>query len=467
MITGWQEDLQSTLRKREPLELAASLLELYRSSGSLSEFVAQCAAAVALTLYREEYPRFVPHSLMGFIGALQLSRLVRPEDHALSGSHPSSLRIGFRALAQALWYHAQEGVREPYEWTGRAVELPPDRESLEERLEVHLGEKRFEEFFSLILAGLEGEQRREAVLSWLLRTAGRDLFNLGHKHLYLAKSVALLDYLRWERPEVYLFPAVHYLMFGPEDRRAEGQLEQRLTHYGLRLKDRSFDRFDLSIEETLQIRDSITGDSAEGVLDTLLGAFEYGVAPGALAEALLVTAAHLVLAIPYERWIFSVHGFNYTETVRATLDYHRGAEQQRMLLLNGLFLKQVVEMAAPVEVREPFFTARPEAARPLPTDLEEAIDLSIPADAMAVVDWLYQHGQLSPERLEALALAAIKSDGNLHFGHDMKFAYAALEAFQSSSTPLRESFLLALAKFLAESEKSRQFDHALAKVLRA
>lgn len=454
MITGSQEDLQSVLRRTDPQELAASLLDLYRSCGSVTEFVVQTAASVASTLYREDYPRFVPHSLMGLIGAVQLGRLLQPEHR-------------FRALAQALWYYAQEGVRQPYEWRGTPAELPQEVEPVERLLEERRRARDFDGVFGLVLAGLAHVERRDEILGWLLRTAGSDFFNLGHKHLYLAKSVALLDYLRWERPETYLFPAVHYFVLGPEDRRAERKLEERLVHHGLELKDRSFERFELSIEQTLQIRDSVVSDSPEGVIDTLLGAFDYGVAPDVVAEALLVTAAHLVLAIPYERWIFPVHGFNYTESVRATLEYHRPADQQRMLLMNGLFLKQVVEMAAPVEVREPFFTARPEAARPVPTELEEAIDLSIPADAMAVVDWLYRHRELSPERVERLALAAIKSDGNVHFSHDLKFAYAALEAYQTSTTPLREAFLLALAKFLAESEKSRTFDHALAKVLRA
>ncbi len=453
MITGWQQDLQSVLRQTDPGELAASLLDLYRSCDSMTDFAAQTGAYIASTLYREEYPQFVPHSLMGFIGAVQLGRFLQPQHH-------------FRAVAQALWYYARERVREAFEWTRGPVELPPSVEGLENALEQSRRQKDFEAFFGVILAGVQDRERREDVLSWLLRAAGGDQFNIGHKHLYLAKSIALLDYLRWESPQTYLFPAVHYFLLAPEDRRAEETLARRLVHHGLELQERSFERFELSLDETLQVRDSILGDPPESVVDTLLGAFEYGVAPGVLAEALLVTAAHLVLSIPHDRWILSVHGFNYAQSVQSTLEYHPLAAQQRMVLLTGLYLRQIVDSAGPLKVREPFFTPRPEMAQPLPTELEEAIDVSVPADAMAIIDWLYQHGRLGLERIECLALAAVKADAHVHFGHDLKFAYAALEVYHSSTTPLREVSLLALAKFLAESEKSREFDHALAKAIR-
>lgn len=453
MITGWQDSLASALRKTDRQEFTTLITDLYRSFDTEAEFVAETGAYIASTLYRQEYPRFVPHSYLGFIGAVQLNRYVQPRNRIFP-------------LAQALWYYAQEGIQEPHIRVHLHSGDYLEPIQLKERLEALHQERDFEGFFDLTLSGLRDEDTRDEVIRLLLMLAGQDLFNIGHKYLYLSKALAMMDYLHWENPEIYLFPAIHYLVLAPRDHQALERLEERLAHHGLQLSERSFNPEPLSTGQFMQVRDALLYDTPEGVLDTLLGALDYGVDPIHLVEANLVSAAHLVLSVPYDRWIFSVHGFNFTQALLSTLEYLDPIEQQRLALINGLYLKQAVELASPFRVHEPYFTPRPDAARPRPTELEEAIDLSIPSDAMEILDWLYKRGQLSVELFERLALTAAKNDGDRHFGHDLKFVFATLDAFHTTSTPQREMFLLSLVKFLAESEKSRDLDHSLQQALR-
>jgi len=454
MITGWQNRLDSLLQEQSPQEFAVSVVDLFRSADNLTEFIERTGRLAASCAPREEYSRYVPNGYMAFIGAVRMGRYVQPLIH-------------LNALAQALWCCARENATAASHWTAPSPPASADPDSILPCLETHWREKDSAALHASATAGVSNESTREETLRWLLRTAAGDLSGGGNKYLYLAECVELCAFLGWRNIGDFLFPAIHSLVEAPEDRRAEQILNARLAHHGLRLEDRSFDQYTLSTSQTLQIRDSILHDSQEDVLDTLLGAMDYGYDPRSVAEGLLVTAAHGVLAVPYDRWLFPVQGFNCCEAVVSTLEYHDRIDQQRLVLFTGLLLKQIVESAMPFRVSEPFFVERPEEAQPLPMELEEAIDLSIPADAMAIVDWLFRRGYLTPELFERFVASAAKTDGDLHLGHDLKFAFATIDAFHCCSTPLRESFLLALVKFLAESQKSRQINHALAQALRA
>jgi hypothetical protein len=453
MITSWHEGLKTALNRPEPHLFARDLVDLYHSVDSMTGFAAHTGAHLAKTLYRTDYHRNVPQSYLGFAGAVELGRFMQPLHH-------------LRAVAQALWFYSKEYSEEPYpiEYKPEGLELTPGQRA--GRMEQAWREREFQTFLNLSVAGLSHLDTRESTAEWLFGQALGDLNAHGHKLHLLSRSIALLDYLRWEQPEVYLFPALHYFFYAAEDRSAEQLVQARLAHHGLELYDRAASVFELSAEQTKQIRDSLFFEPLEDVLDTLLGALKYGVEPAELMEALQVSAAHLVLSVPYSRWIFPVQGFNTASATLRAMEFLDAAQQQRAVLISGVLLKRLVESSSPFRLEEPFVIPRPEEAQPRPGELEEAIDLSISSDAMAVADWLYQHSQLSPRVMEDLSIAAAKTDGDLHNGHDLKFVQSALDAFETSTSPLRESYLLAVCKFLGESEKSRELDHALVQAQR-
>lgn len=455
MIAGWQKELHSALQPSSPREFATSAVKLLRASDSLSDFSAHTGSHIARHLYREAYTGSYLNSFLSFIAAVQLGRYMQPIAQ-------------FHSLSQALWYAAREARPEP------ALTFPsPDTvvesdsaKSIESKFREYQENGQFDDFRGWVIGRMADPVLREELASWMLSTSMGDLANMGHRYLSAAKSIALMEEMRWSEPEHYLFPMLHYFFHAPENRWAEEAISQRLEYHRLELRECSYNRTGLSSDQTLQIRDAVLTDTQEGMIDTLLGALDYEVDPFDLAEAMMVTAAYMILSVPYDRWIFPIHGFNYAHTVFTTLEYLTPLDRQKAILVVGLHLKRLTESASPINLRGPYFTERPEPAKPGPNDLEEAIDLSIPQDAMAIVDWLYHHGQLNPRFFEQLALEAAKSDGDRHFGHDMMFSYAAIDAYHSSASPLRQYYLLALVKFLAESEKSREVDHALAQALR-
>lgn len=455
MIAGWQKELHSALQPSSVQEFAASAVKLLRASDSMADFMAHTGSHIARSLYRETYSGSYLNSYLSFIAAVQLGRYMQPLNQ-------------FHSLSQALWYAAQEARPESaiaFPLAESEVQFSP-LESFGTQFDKYRENGQFHEYCGWAIGQLTDPIPREEFISWMLSGSAGDLANMGHRYLSAAKGVALMEEMRWSEPENYLLPMLHYSFHAPENRWAEEAIRQRLDYHRLELKERSYNRTGLSSDQTLQIRDAVLTDSQEGMIDTLLGALDYEVDPFDLAEAMMVTAAYMILAVPYDRWIFPIHGFNYAHTVFTTLEYLRPLDREKMILIAGLHLKRLAESASPLSLRGPYFTERPEQARPGPTDLEEAIDLSIPQDAMAIVDWLYHHGQLNPLFFEQLALDAAKSNGDRHFGHDMMFAYAAIDAFHGSASPLRQYYLLALVKFLAESDKSREVDHALAHALR-
>ena len=453
MITGWQDHLTSVLQQKDREEFAQAIVELYNQFDNIQDFIEHTSAYLVSTQLRNDYQRFQPGSFLGFVAAVQMGRYVQPF-------------FQFRALAQSLWCSAWEGLGEPVKIENPLqVELPEDSDQYYKKLDELFISQDFESFFAWVTSGISDSGKRDSTIYWLLQNSGQDFNSQGYKFLYISKSLELMEYLSWKNVATYLHPCLHYMMFAPQGFEHREMINERIDFHKLDLNSEN-KVFEISKDEAYQLRNAILHEKPESILDNFLGAFEYGVDTEVISEILLLTASQLVLAIPYENWLFPVHGFNLTEGINSRLNYLSQAEKKRLLLMNALALKQVVDAAQPFRFQEPFFTPRPNEAEASIHELEEAIDLSIAYDAMASFESLYKQNKLTQRIFGRLALESIKTDGHIHSGHDLRFAYSAIETFHSSFSPHRMYYVLALVKFLAESEKGRDLDHAVLRRMR-
>ncbi len=432
-----------------PHDLAPRLVEIYREQSSQREYIRTLAHRIAEGLTPPASDSPVVESYLGFMAAAQLGRYLEPYDH-------------FRCLSRAAWdcirsRSADKEQKSPQLTKIHSYGVSP----LYATADRPLG------YLERFRNKWDDTQQRAEIFRELAPLAIGDLSAQGRKLPALVRLFHLLTELENENSHLLAKPALWDFDNTPAERPFDPLLDSRLSLHRIQLGQRSFNIFTLNTEEIAQLRDAVLQESKEETLDTFLGALDYGIEPYLLAEALLLTAAQLCLSVSGEHWRKPVWSFCQIRALVEALEYFQVEEQQRLVLLEALLFQNTVEQCQPFRLVETFSSSRPEELEVQPNELEEAIDLGIAQDALSAMSWMLDHSRISPRLVENLSVRAARSDTGRPDGLGLHFAYAALDAYHTSTLPLRNPYLLALVKFLAERQKIREFDHALVHALKA
>ncbi len=426
--------------------------QLWRGDPPPMAVLQQAAFLLAPRLYRREYPQFVPHALMALVGCAQAVPYVEGDDQRL-------------LVTQALWYAAHEEQMPAYPWCpgNRPGDLRGAQLACRSACEdddFHA----FEDGCGPLFADVGPPIRAD----WapLLEFAARDFFNLGHKFIYLVKTLQLSERGSRRRDHSPLFfPACHYLATAPRDLSAAKAKDGCIgLHRAVDAPPSVFPRLPVVGEMARVLLDGDSGHTIGQVWHWLRA----GVPPAAIVEVMQVVAARLLLLSRPEVWLVPVHAFNYTECVLWALPCMSFSRQITLVVMNALYLQRAVRDAGPVD---PELFCRRWKTRTLPTDspLDTAGFLrAIEAGNWPLAKRLAGHAAASrlswPEHFQQCVRSVARNDGPLHFGHDVKYAAATLSVFQNMRHAQRSTLILALAKFLARCARRQTLFEAWSSV---
>ena len=436
-IDGLDRKVEALLESGDLSDFAPRARALWEENPRPRAVLEAAVHVLAPRLHRRAYPRFAPHGMMALTGALQAMRYVdRPCARLLA--------------TQALWYASTEDKLPFYDW------VPGSAAETVRQAQIHCflacEEADFDRFERS--SGPLFDQRGAPLCSdWSspLEVAGRDLTNLGHKFIYLVKTMQLCEMVGERRsPARLFFPACHYLVLAPRDLSAAEHKDRIVGHRrGLSPPPQLSSRLP-SGEALVPL---LTAGDEEGVGVLVWEWLGAGVPPSAIVEMLQLFSARLVLVSSDEDWLAPIHAFNYTECVHWVLPYLSYSQQVTLVVMNALHLLRMIERTGGVSYEQLAHRWRPAYLSSLAPDRDGAFVAAGEAGDGPTAQRLALHASASrlswPDHFAACARAAGRNDGPIHFGHDVKYVAATLSAFQRMRHPRRATLLLALAKFLA------------------
>ncbi len=407
--------------------------------------IKEAVAQLAPVIYRDAYPAQVPHSLMMLMSAFQAGKY-------LKRNQASAVAI------QALWYAGQEDRSRPYPLPS----LSQGKEKVDlAKLEDAFKSRDFEKIMNLVCVSLADKKDFLIVRDRLMSLALKDIANLGHKLIYLMKTVEYLEVARGVDYERVLFPAVHYLVCGPRDEEYFHLLDTKLKRLDIDPTEFLANQGILSDDESRRLERVIIYQFPALVIENFVYALKQGIAIDELFQVILAAASQSILGAYRESWIFPIHAYNFTH--EAWECFKRTSHALDKIHL--LFMAALLTNKMATESINPHKLLKWEAVYLSATEisvhgLASAIENSEPDSAAALVKSLIIEKPLA-EIAEALFLSAAKNDGGICFGHDIKFCCHAIADYTRSRIPAREKFLIALSYFLAEIEKDYDLYNAL------
>jgi hypothetical protein len=423
-------------------DFARRIRESVLSGQSPEEWVAAAAGEAAPTIYRAHYERFIPQSLMAFAGALGAGRLLDPAHRVLP-------------VIQALWFASHEEKLSSYPLSGipepGAVPGPAD-------LAARIGAGDFETVYAAARLALRNPGDFAAVREALIAAALRDTGYQGQKLIYLQKSLELVDALGPGPSQTVLFPAIHFLAGGRTDRQFFEILTLKLAQAGVETGAWLENRAPLSREEAGRLGRVLIYQYPALIIENLMYELNRGIAMEDLFEAVLWSAAEVLLGSYPEQGSAAAHGVHFACAARDCFGRTSVPQDKiSLLFMAALFLnKMAVRSLNPhqsLKLEEVDLSGQEIS----PDALCRAIELSDPRLAGALA--LRLSGAEDAVRLvPAVVLSAAKNDGNVSGGHDLRLCAEMLGDFaRAPASDLaafrRAASLKALCYFLAQLDK--------------
>ncbi|MBN1916361.1 MAG: hypothetical protein JW889_00515 [Verrucomicrobia bacterium] len=436
-----RDQVRKLIRSRDLYAFLTTLDVLQRRAVPLDDIVREAACALGEVLIQDEYPKAVPHGLMGLVGAWQATQYVPHEER-------------LKPLAQALWYAATEKKHDPVRLDrikASGYGSPSHRlRSFDHALERHHPRKAF----SLFQGFVRNPKQRYIIRDRVLLEALDDTSHLGHKLISYAKVWQLALGLGFERTAPAFFPALHLTMLGAPEHDVSRHVRERLDGAKIDLKPFARQRGDLGPKEADAFETQILWDTDDAKLvETIAKLFAEGFGVRSILDAVLVAAARSVVNAEAERWMLAVHGFNYASECRFVTRSSRNPRRLMAAFMAALFVRRLARQSTKGgENRDPLAgTKLPGSTDPI-TTLNHAILISNPPEAARCVEAALDRGR-ADELYAQLVLTCAMNDGTQAFGHDIKMAANAIDAYTFSLSPNKTVLLEALAWFLATLTK--------------
>ena len=441
-----RDQVRKLIRSRDLYAFLSTFDVLVRHEVAPEVIVREAACGLAEVLFQDIYPTAVPHGLMGLVGAWQAAQFV-----------PKAERL--KPLAQALWYAATETRHDPIR-LGRIRASSYGSPSHRLRgFEHALRKGRPREAFALFQGFVRNPKQRYIIRDEVFFTALDDTSYIGHKLIYYAKVWQLGIAIGFERTAPAFFPALHLTMFGTREHDISQHVRDRLGAGNVDLKPYGRQRKDLGKEEADALEDRILRDGDDGSLvDAIAALMAAGYGVRSILDAVLVAAARSVVNAKPERQIRAVHGFNYTSECRFLTRSSRNPQRLLAAFMAAVFVRKMArqslapDSASPDENRDPLGGGTlPDSTDPVET-LNHAVLISNPPEAARCTRAALERGR-AEELYAQLVLTCAMNDGTQAFGHDIKMAANAIDAYTFSLSPNKAVLLEALAYFLATLPK--------------
>ncbi len=439
MDSGLSQRIEALLGLKAPEEFLSSILSLL-SDHSHEDIVRQSCFVLCSTLYKDTYPKFVHHGFMGLIAAIQSRAYIKND----------TLRN--LPLIQALRYasleshNAKVSLQEPL---NHLLSFNTVKDSLDHSIH----EQDVQKAYSLIISLMNQESERTQLLNYLLNISLRDLFNLGHKSIYLLKSMELCKKPGWTDCHPILFPAIHYLILAPSDR----VLDQVITEYmdqnkiNYNILDQSDGLTDQQGVSLLR-KAILTGDHKD-ILNGIHHLLSEGISYSSLLNGLQLIAGDIVYRSHPKYWLYPLHGFNYVSTIQSTKELLCTELKLYSLYMTALYLNWMKGKAR-LTKDQCNLSVDIDPVKGDVSDLGMAMEDSKVELACNLVTYLWEQGDLE-SLYSSLVIQAAKTDGRIYFAHDLKYTYATIRAVEEGPHENQLNLLLSLVKFLSAGKKSR------------
>ena len=436
-----RDQVRKLIRSRDLYAFLATFDVLQRRAVPLDDIVREAACALGEVLVQDEYPKAVPHGLMGLVGAWQAAQFVPREER-------------LKPLAQALWYAATEKKHDPVRLErvkASSYGSPSHRlRSFEHALDKHHPRKTY----ALFQGFVRNPKQRYVIRDRVLLEALDDTSYIGHKLIYYAKAWQLALGLGFERTAPAFFPALHLTMLGEREHDISRLVREWLAAAKVDLKPYGRQRKDLGPKEADALEAQVLWDTDDGrLVETVAGLLAEGFGVRSILDAVLVAAARSVVNAEDKHRLHAVHGFNYTSECRFVTRSSRNPRRLMAAFMAPLFVRRMARQSTTLGgSRDPLGgTPLPASTDPI-TTLNHAILISNPPEAARCVDAALERGRAG-ELYAQLVLTCAMNDGTQAFGHDIKMAANAIDAYTFSLSPNKKVLLEALAWFLATLPK--------------
>jgi len=436
-----RDQVRKLIRSRDLYAFMATFDVLVRREVPPEAIVREAACYLGEVLIEDDYPKTVPHGLMGLIGAWQAAQFV-----------PTADRL--RVLSQALWYASTEKKHDAVRLSRVKASSYGSPSHRLRALEHALVKRHPRKAFALFQGFVRNSRQRYMIRDRVLLSALDDTSHLGHKLIYCAKVWQLGIALGFERIAPAFYPVLHFTMLGQPEHDISQHVRERLEAKGVDLAPYAQQRKDLEQKEADALEHQILWDTDDGkVVDTIAALFADGYGVRSILDAVLVAAARSVINAEAERWVLAVHGFNYTSECRFVTRSSRNPKRLLAAFMAPLFVRRMARQSTTRgENRDPLVgTPLPKTTDPIET-LNHAILISNSPEAARCVLAAIERGR-ADELYPQLVLTGAMNDGTEAFGHDVKMAANAIDAYTFSLSPNKEVLLEALAWFLATLPK--------------
>ncbi len=401
---------------------------------------------LAPILYQEQYVAYVPHALAVLVVSLQAARFLPDSEKQLP-------------LIQALWLAGEEKKSPVFPEQDEAAYR--NGNSTLQGLAEALAAKDFNRAYGIARHLLSADSTRDSCRSALILASLRDIANMGHKFLYMAKTMEFLEILPDAHTGKVILPALHHLVFGSSDTGYFSLLQTKLKNFeggGTQfIKNEGL----ITEDEAKRLEHVLVYQYPGLIIENLVYELQQGISADEIFQVILSAASQALLGAFRESWLYPVHGYNFAhecwEGFRRMLD---PGEKINFLFMAAMFVnKMAVKSMDPhkmIKFEEVNIAGHEESL----AGLEKAVEASQPEVAGALAVKLLDKVDFT-DLARTLMRTASKNDSGVCAGHDLKLAFHVLFDYSRMRIGLKFKPVAALAYFLAQVEKDYDLFKAL------
>ena len=438
-MSDFLEQLFRTTKIKEFVPLFKEAEEKY---GSQEEFLKEVTAYLPVRLYEHYYDDTVPHSFFGLIAASLLAQSLFPEDSR------------WRPLVQQSWFASKERKRTPLNLDDIESKSEGDREQRWQHFQETADGGDFQASLAWAKPFFKEEEDRQFFRRKSLSYAMNDIFQGGHKFLYLFQAWRLAEALKWTHLDRIICPALHFMIVAPQDhslslvvlkQEHSNNLNSLLANEG-GITDESYNEAEAAL---------LFSDEPDESLHMLGKLANSGASLESVQEALLLAAAQALSNSRVGDWIWPMRAFHFAYCIRQWTN-QMPEEKAFALMMAAVLLNQASaksretgqnrtldEVARQLCPLEPFSVLRSVISHTDPY-----------ASATAIYAILGMDDSKKEELFQTLSSQAVKNDGDMCYGHDILFIHEVVDCYKDLQLEQKDRLLVAAGFFLGRVAKS-------------